>query len=218
MARLNPHYRKLKAGYLFPEISRRVGAFQSANPSASIIRLGIGDVVLPLPDAVLAAMHRAVDEMGTEQGFRGYGPEQGYDFLREAIAANDFRARGCDVDASEIFVSDGSKCDSGNFQEMFAADARIAVPDPVYPVYVDTNVMAGRTGDADDSGRFAGLVYLPGNEANGFCPEPPDERVDVAYLCFPNNPTGSAARRDLLERWVTWARRNGAILLYDAAY
>jgi LL-diaminopimelate aminotransferase len=156
--------------------------------------------------------------MGTGEGFRGYGPEQGYDFLREAIAQNDFRARGADVDASEIFVSDGSKCDSGNFQELFASDARIAVPDPVYPVYVDTNVMAGRTGAADDAGRFAGLTYLPGTEANGFCPEPPAEPVDFVYLCFPNNPTGATATRAQLERWVAWAKRGGAILLYDAAY
>jgi LL-diaminopimelate aminotransferase len=218
MARLNPHYRKLKAGYLFPEIGRRVAAFQAANPAAKIIRLGIGDVVLPLPEAVREAMHRAVDDMGTAEGFRGYGPEQGYDFLREAIAANDYRAHGCNVDASEIFVSDGSKCDSGNFQELFAADARVAVPDPVYPVYVDTNVMAGRTGEADDAGRFGGLVYLPATEANGFCPEPPAERVDFAYLCFPNNPTGSTARREQLQRWVEWAAYHRAILLYDAAY
>jgi LL-diaminopimelate aminotransferase len=218
MARVNPHYAKLKAGYLFPEIGRRVAAFQAAHPDARIIRLGIGDVVLPLPAAVTEAMHRAVDEMGSDAGFRGYGPEQGYDFLREAIAQHDYRARGCDVDASEIFVSDGSKCDSGNIQELFAADARIAVPDPVYPVYVDTNVMAGRTGAADDTGRFAGLVYLPGTEANGFRPEPPAEAADFAYLCFPNNPTGAAADRALLERWVAWARGCGAILLYDAAY
>lgn len=218
MARVNPHYGKLKAGYLFPEIGRRVAAFQAAHPDAHIIRLGIGDVVLPLPPSVVTAMHRAVDEMGTDEGFRGYGPEQGYDFLREAIAENDFRARGCDIDASEIFVSDGSKCDSGNIQELFAADARIAVPDPVYPVYVDTNVMAGRTGDADAAGRYAGLTYLPGNEKNGFRPEPPGQPVDFAYLCFPNNPTGSAADRALLARWVRWAKENSAVLLYDAAY
>jgi LL-diaminopimelate aminotransferase len=218
MARINPHYGKLKAGYLFPEIGRRVAAFQGANPKAEIIRLGIGDVVLPLPATVVRAMHRAVDEMGTDDGFRGYGPEQGYDFLRETIAEHDFRARGCDVDASEIFVSDGSKCDSGNIQELFGPAARIAVPDPVYPVYVDTNVMAGRTGEADGAGRYAGLDYLPGNEENGFRPEPPDFKVDFAYLCFPNNPTGSAADRALLGRWVRWAKDSGAILLYDAAY
>jgi len=218
MARLNPHYGKLVAGYLFPEIGRRVAAYQADNPGATLIRLGIGDVVLPLPDAVRGAMHAAVDEMGTEDGFRGYGPEQGYDFLREAIAEHDFGSRGVDVAASEIFVSDGSKCDSGNIQEIFAADARLAVPDPVYPVYVDTNVMAGRTGQADDAGRYEGIVYLPGTEANGFCPEPPDEPVDLVYLCFPNNPTGSVADRETLGRWVSWARDAGAIILFDAAY
>jgi LL-diaminopimelate aminotransferase len=218
MARVNEHYGKLAAGYLFPEIGRRVAAFQKEHGGANLIRLGIGDVVLPLPDAVRDAMHAAVDEMGTDEGFRGYGPEQGYEFLREAIAENDFRACGVDVDASEIFVSDGSKCDSGNIQELFAADAHIAVPDPVYPVYVDTNVMAGRTGAADQTGRYEGLTYLPGTEANGFCPAPPEQPVDFVYLCFPNNPTGSVAGRDALEAWVEWARRNRAILLFDAAY
>jgi LL-diaminopimelate aminotransferase len=218
MARVNEHYGKLKAGYLFPEIGRRVAAFQKENPEAKLIRLGIGDVVLPLPEAVREAMHAAVDEMGTDQGFRGYGPEQGYEFLREAIAENDFRARGVEVDRSEVFVSDGSKCDSGNIQELFAADARVAVPDPVYPVYVDTNVMAGRTGGADEKGRYAGLVYLPCGEDGGFRPSPPAEPVDFVYLCFPNNPTGTAADRDLLTAWVDWARKTRAILLYDAAY
>ncbi len=218
MARLNPHYRKLTAGYLFPEISRRVAEFQKKEPSAEIIRLGIGDVVLPLPQAVCDAMRRAVDEMATEAGFRGYGPEQGYEFLREAIAQHDFRSRGIAVDAAEIFVSDGSKCDSGNIQELFAAEARVAVPDPVYPVYVDTNVMAGRTGPADRSGRYEGLVYLEATHANGFCPEPPAHPVDFVYLCFPNNPTGSTPTRPYLENWVAWAREHEAILLYDAAY
>jgi LL-diaminopimelate aminotransferase len=218
MARINDNYLKLAAGYLFPEIGRRVRAFQEANPSAPIIRLGIGDVVLPLADSICAAMHAAVDEMKTASGFRGYGPEQGYDFLREAIAENDFRARGARIDADEVFVSDGSKCDSGNIQEIFSTDARIAIPDPVYPVYVDTNVMAGRTGAADASGRYAGLVYLPCTAAGGFLPEPPSEKVDLAYLCFPNNPTGAVARRADLERWVAWARANDAVLLYDAAY
>jgi LL-diaminopimelate aminotransferase len=156
--------------------------------------------------------------MGTEAGFRGYGPEQGYEFLREAIVAHDFAPRGVDIKADEIFVSDGSKCDSGNVQEIFAVDARLAIPDPVYPVYVDTNVMAGRTGPADARGRFSGIVYLDGNEANGFCPEPPSVDVDLVYLCFPNNPTGSVASREQLTRWVEWARSSGAILLYDAAY
>jgi LL-diaminopimelate aminotransferase len=218
MARINDNYLKLAAGYLFPEIGRRVRAFQEANPSAPIIRLGIGDVVLPLADSVCTAMHEAVDEMKTASGFRGYGPEQGYDFLREAIATHDFRARGAEVDADEVFVSDGSKCDSGNIQEIFSSDARVAIPDPVYPVYVDTNVMAGRTGAADASGRYAGLVYLPCTADGGFLPDPPAEKVDLAYLCFPNNPTGAVARRADLERWVAWARENDAVLLYDAAY
>ncbi len=218
MARINDNYLKLAAGYLFPEIGRRVRAFQDANPSAPIIRLGIGDVVLPLADSICAAMHAAVDEMKTASGFRGYGPEQGYDFLREAIAEHDFRARGARIDADEVFVSDGSKCDSGNIQEIFSTDARIAIPDPVYPVYVDTNVMAGRTGAADASGRYAGLVYLPCTADGGFLPEPPKEKVDLAYLCFPNNPTGAVAKRADLERWVSWARTNDAVLLYDAAY
>jgi LL-diaminopimelate aminotransferase len=218
MAKLNPHYGKLATGYLFPEIGRRVAAFQQANPQAKLIRLGIGDVVLPLPESVQTAIHAAVDEMGREDAFRGYGPEQGYEFLREAIAENDFRARGVEVAASEIFVSDGSKCDSGNIQEIFAADASIAVPDPVYPVYVDTNVMAGRTGAADAVGRYAGLTYLEGTAENGFRPEPPSFPVDVVYLCFPNNPTGSVPDRAYLENWVRWAKSAGAILLYDAAY
>jgi len=218
MARINDNYLKLAAGYLFPEIGRRVRVFQEANPAASIIRLGIGDVVLPLPDSICDAMHAAVDEMKTQSGFRGYGPEQGYDFLRAAIAEHDFRSRGAAVDADEIFVSDGSKCDSGNIQEIFSVDARVAIPDPVYPVYVDTNVMAGRTGNADQSGRYAGLVYMPCTAAGGFLPEPPSEKVDLVWLCFPNNPTGAVASRADLERWVRWARDSDAVLLYDAAY
>ncbi len=218
MARINDNYLKLAAGYLFPEIGRRVRVFQEANPGAPIIRLGIGDVVLPLPPSICDAMHAAVDEMKTREGFHGYGPEQGYDFLREAIATNDYKSRGAAIEADEIFVSDGSKCDSGNIQEIFSTDARIAIPDPVYPVYVDTNVMAGRTGAADASGRYAGLVYLPCTSDGGFLPHPPTEKVDLAYLCFPNNPTGAVARRADLERWVEWARETDAVILYDAAY
>ena len=218
MARINDNYLKLAAGYLFPEIGRRTRAFQQANPDAAVIRMGIGDVVLPLPQAVCKAMKRAVDEMGTDEGFRGYPPEQGYDFLVEAIARHDFGERGVEIAEDEIFVSDGSKCDSGNIQEIFSADARIAVPDPVYPVYVDTNVMAGRTGAADESGRYAGITYLPCTSDKGFLPEPPPEPVDLVYLCFPNNPTGAVADRDALGRWVAWARTNDAILLFDAAY
>jgi LL-diaminopimelate aminotransferase len=218
MARINDHYLKLAAGYLFPEIGRRVAAFQAQVPAARIIRLGIGDVVLPIPPSIREAMHRAVDELGTDAGFKGYGPEQGYAFLREAIAEHEFRARGVAVSPDEIFVSDGSKCDSANIQEIFAADARIAVPDPVYPVYVDTNVMAGRTGPADASGRYAGLVYLPCSPHNGFVPEPPEAPVDLVYLCSPNNPTGAVADRAALAAWVAYARRTEAVLLFDAAY
>jgi len=215
MARINEHYRKLSAGYLFPEIARRVRAFAEANPSAALIRLGIGDVTLPLAPAVVDAMRRAVDEMGSPDGFRGYGPEQGYDFLVDAIREHDY---GGAIARDEIFVSDGSKQDSGNIQEIFGAGCRIAVTDPVYPVYVDTNVMAGRTGPADAEGRYAGILYLPATEANGFVPEPPAEPVDVAYLCTPNNPTGAVATRAQLERWVAWARAADAVVVFDAAY
>ena len=218
MAHINENYRKLQAGYLFPEIGRRVRAFQAANPDAKVIRLGIGDVTEPLVPAVTDAMHKAVTEMGTRAGFRGYGPENGYDFLLEAIRTQDYAARGLEVAADEIFVSDGSKQDSGNIQEIFGADCRIAVTDPVYPVYVDSNVMAGRSGAADASGRFAGITYLPCTEANGFAAEPPSERADVVYLCSPNNPTGAVMSRALLERWVRWAQANDAVLIFDAAY
>jgi LL-diaminopimelate aminotransferase len=218
MARVNEHYLKLKAGYLFPEIGRRVKAYAEAHPSAKIIRLGIGDVTEPLPQAIVEAMHKAVDEMAKRDTFRGYGPEQGYDFLREAIAQNDFRSRGCDVSADEVFVSDGSKCDTGNVLDIFGLDNKIAVQDPVYPVYVDTNVMIGRTGAADTVGRYAGLVYLPCTAENGFTPELPKEKVDIIYLCSPNNPTGSALNKEALAKWVDFAKKNDAILLFDAAY
>jgi LL-diaminopimelate aminotransferase len=218
MARMNDHYLKLAAGYLFPEIGRRVGAFQQANPKADVIRLGIGDVVLPLPGAVRQAMHDAIDEMAVASGFKGYGPERGYDFLRKAIAQHDFGDRGVAIDPDEIFVSDGSKCDCGNIQEIFAEDATIAIPDPVYPVYVDTNVMAGRTGPSGPDGRYAGIQYLPCTEASGFLPALPTRPVDLVYLCSPNNPTGAVATKAELAKWVDWARANGAILLFDAAY
>jgi LL-diaminopimelate aminotransferase len=218
MARINEHYRKLSAGYLFPEIGRRVRAFAEANPGAALIRLGIGDVTLPLAPAVVDAMRRAVDEMGTRDGFHGYGPEQGYDFLVDALREHDYAQRGIAIARDEIFVSDGSKQDSGNIQEIFGAGCRIAVTDPVYPVYVDTNVMAGRTGPADAEGRYAGILYLPATEANGFVPDPPAEPVDVAYLCTPNNPTGAVATRAQLERWVAWARATDAVVVFDAAY
>jgi LL-diaminopimelate aminotransferase len=218
MALLNPDYAKLKAGYLFPEIGRRVSKFASENPQAKIIRLGIGDVTEPLPPAVVAAMHTAVDELAVRSSFRGYGPEQGYDFLRQAIVDNDFKARGCDIAIDEVFVSDGSKCDTGNILEIFGAGNTVAIIDPVYPVYVDTNVMAGRTGAADESGRYEGLVYIPVTAENNFVPELPDRPVDLIYLCYPNNPTGMVATREELTKWVNYARANDAIILFDAAY
>src|SRR5262245_39336545 len=220
MALLNDHYLKLKAGYLFPEIGRRVKAFCEANPAAAarLIRCGIGDVTEPLPAAVVAALHQAVDDMGTRETFKGYGPEQGYEWLRAAIAKNDFRDRGLEVADDEIFVSDGSKCDCGNILDILGGKNRIAISDPVYPVYVDTNVMAGHTGEANESGAYAKIVYLPCRSGNGFVPDPPKRQVDVIYLCSPNNPTGAAATRAQLEAWVKYALEHKAILLFDAAY
>jgi LL-diaminopimelate aminotransferase len=219
MARINDHYRKLRAGYLFPEIGRRVRVFQEANPGAKLIRLGIGDVTLPLAPAVVEAMRRAVEEMGTAAGFRGYPAVQGEDFLVEAIRRFDYAARGVEIAADEIFVSDGSKQDSGNIQEIFGLDARIAVTDPVYPVYVDTNVMAGRTRAPGEDGRFPGILYLAGTRENGFVPPPPARgAADVAYLCSPNNPTGAVMDRAALAAWVEWARASDAVLIFDAAY
>jgi len=220
MVRLNEHYLKLRAGYLFPEIARRVNAFCETHPglTSRVIRCGIGDVTEPLPAACIDALHRAVDEMGARETFRGYGPEQGYDFLRAAIAHNDYRSRGIEVADDEVFVSDGSKCDCGNILDIFGHDNRIALMDPVYPVYVDTNVMAGHTGPADETGAYAGLRYLPCTVDNGFVPEIPSEPVDLVYLCYPNNPTGAVASRGQLAAWVAYARAHGAILLYDAAY
>ncbi len=218
MAAINDNYNKLTAGYLFPEIGRRVSTFVAANPDAAVIRLGIGDVTEPLPPAIVQALHSAVDDMADRDTFRGYGPEQGYDFLREAIAENEFRARGADVSADEIFVSDGSKCDSGNILDIFGAGNTIAVTDPVYPVYVDTNVMAGNTGPADESGRYGGLIYIPVTAENDFTPAILDRPVDLIYLCYPNNPTGTVATRSTLEQWVKYARENGSVILFDAAY
>ncbi len=220
MARLNSNYLKLKAGYLFPEINRRVKAFTDASPDAAarLIRCGIGDVTEPLPEAVREAMHAAVDEMGGRETFKGYGPEQGYEFLREAIAANDYRERGIEVANDEIFVSDGSKCDCGNILDIFGHDNRIAVMDPVYPVYVDTNVMAGHTAEGDACGLYGGLVYLPCTAGNGFVPAVPSEKVDLIYLCYPNNPTGATATREQLAAWVDYARAHEAVILFDAAY
>lgn len=217
MIKINEHYRKLRASYLFSDIAKRVADFTAHNSEARIIRLGIGDVTRALTPTVIAAFRNAVEEMGKDATFRGYGPEQGYDFLRSVIAENDFQARGANIAADEIFVSDGTKSDSANIQELFAADVRIAVPDPVYPVYVDTNVMAGRTGAFVD-GRYQGLFYLDSTDANGFVPEPPDEPMDLIYLCFPNNPTGATATKEQLRRWVEYARKNRALILFDAAY
>jgi len=218
MATINDNYLKLKAGYLFPEIARRVNAFAEANPDAKIIRLGIGDVTEPLPEACRTAMMKAVEEMGDRTTFKGYGPEQGYAWLREKIAAHDFQARGCEVEPSEIFISDGSKCDTGNILDIFGNDNTIAVTDPVYPVYVDTNVMAGHTGLANDKGEFEGFVYLPITAQNNFTAEIPSEKVDLIYLCFPNNPTGATATKEHLKAWVDYAKANGSIIFFDAAY
>ena len=219
MIRINENYQSLQASYLFSDIAKRVSAFQKANPGKKLIKLGIGDVTRALPDACIKAMHAATDEMASDSTFRGYGPEQGYDFLREAIAKHDFQARGADVQPDEVFVSDGAKCDTGNFQEIFSLDCKVAVTDPVYPVYVDTNVMAGRAGKWNkETGRYDGLVYLDGNRDNGFIPALPTQPVDLIYLCFPNNPTGVTATKDQLKQWVAYAKANKALILFDAAY
>ena len=220
MAKLNNNYLKLKAGYLFPEIGRRVKSFSDNNPekAENLIKCGIGDVTEPLPLAARNAMKSAVDELGNHDTFRGYGPEQGYDFLRTAIANGDYRDNGILVKDDEIFVSDGSKCDTGNILDIFGNGNKIAITDPVYPVYVDTNVMAGNTGEANESGAYEGIHYMPCNAENGFVPEIPQDRVDLIYLCYPNNPTGATATREQLEKWVSYAREHGAVILYDAAY
>jgi len=217
MIQINENYLKLQSSYLFSDIAKRVSTFAASNPDRQIIRLGIGDVTRALPGACITALHEAVDELAFDSTFRGYGPEQGYAFLREAITREDFQAVGADIHPDEIFVSDGAKCDTGNILEILSPDLIIAVPDPVYPVYVDTNVMAGRTGEWNN-GRYEGLVYLEATEANGYVPAIPDERVDLIYLCFPNNPTGATATRQQLSEWVTYARENKALILYDAAY
>ncbi|GIW77342.1 MAG: LL-diaminopimelate aminotransferase [Phycisphaerae bacterium] len=218
MVYINDNYLKLKAGYLFPEIARRVKAFTEQNPQANIIRMGIGDVTEPLPQVCIQAMHQAVDEMAHRQTFKGYGPEQGYDFLRQAIAQNDFQSRGAPITPDEIFVSDGSKCDCANILDILGNQNVIAVTDPVYPVYVDTNVMAGHTGQADASGEYAGLVYMRATSENNFVPAIPEQKVDVIYLCSPNNPTGAVFSRQQLTAWVDYARNNKALILFDAAY
>lgn len=218
MATINDNYLKLKAGYLFPEIARRVNTFAQGNPDAKIIKLGIGDVTEPLPQACRTAMIRATEEMGDRETFKGYGPEQGYPWLREKIAHHDFQARGCEIDADEIFISDGSKCDTGNILEIFGNNNTIAVTDPVYPVYVDTNVMAGNTGDVKKNGEYEGLVYLPITAENNFTAQIPGEKVDLIYLCFPNNPTGATASKQDLQAWVDYAQANNSIIFFDAAY
>jgi LL-diaminopimelate aminotransferase len=217
MIRINENYTKLKASYLFRDIAKRVSAYVAAHPTKPVIRLGIGDVTEPLPPVCVEALHAATDEMGRRATFKGYGPEQGYAFLREAVAAHDYTARGCPIEADEIFISDGSKCDCGNIQEIFAPDIRLAIPDPVYPVYVDTNVMAGRTGASVD-GRYPGITYLDCTPANGYVPEIPSVATDLIYLCFPNNPTGAVATRAQLAAWVAYARQNQAVILFDSAY
>lgn len=218
MAQVNENFLKLKAGYLFPEIGRRVREYSEKNPNHAVIKLGIGDVTQPLPASVREAAKKAFDELGQTDSFRGYGPEQGYEFLRQKIAEIDFQSRGAHIEADEIFISDGSKCDTGNIQEIFSHDCKIAIPDPVYPVYVDTNVMAGRTGEADDQGRYGKLVYLESNLENDFLPDLPSEKVDLIYLCFPNNPTGVTATKEELKKWVDYAKENKSIILFDAAY
>ena len=219
MFQINENYGKLPGSYLFSTIAKKVSAFTEANPDAEIIRLGIGDVTQPLAPAIIAAMHKDVDEMGSASTFRGYAPDLGYDFLRRAIAEHDYRARGCEIAEDEIFVSDGAKSDSANIQEIFAADSRIAVCDPVYPVYVDSNVMAGRTGTYDaETERWSDVIYMPCTAENGFVPEFPKETPDLIYLCLPNNPTGTTLTKDQLQEWVDYANRIGAVILYDGAY
>jgi len=217
MIRINENYAKLKASYLFADIARRVSAYASAHPDKAVIRLGIGDVTEPLPPACVEALHAAADEMSRRATFRGYGPEQGYGFLRELISVHDYADRGCRIEPDEIFISDGAKCDTGNIQEIFAKDIRLAIPDPVYPVYVDTNVMAGRSGPAADA-RYEGILYLESTASNGYVPAVPDAPADLVYLCFPNNPTGAVATRGQLAAWVAYARRNKAVILFDSAY
>ncbi len=218
MATINDNYLKLPGSYLFAEIARRVAAFKEAHPEADIIRLGIGDVTQPLPAACIEAMHKAVDEMAHAETFHGYGPEQGYSFLTEAIIENNYTKRGIQIDSDEIFVSDGSKSDCGNIQEIFGTDNKVAITDPVYPVYLDTNVMAGRTGTLKKDGHFEGVTYLPCDASNNFAPALPKEHVDMIYLCCPNNPTGTTLSREELKKWVDYAKANDSVILFDAAY
>ena len=218
MALVNDHFLKLPNNYLFADIAKKVNAFKVMHPKADVISLGIGDVTQPLCPAVIEAMHKAVDEMSTAEGFRGYGPEQGYDFLREAILKNDFLPRGIHLDIDEIFINDGAKSDTGNIQELIRWDNSIAVTDPIYPVYIDSNVMIGRAGWKGDDGSWSNVMYLPCNAENGFVPQLPDRRVDVIYLCFPNNPTGTVISKDELRKWVNYALKNDTLIFFDAAY
>lgn len=218
MAFINENYLKLQAGYLFPEIGRRVSEFIAANPDKKVIKMGIGDVTQPLVPSVVKAFHEGVDEMANGKTFKGYGPEQGYAFLRDAIAKNSYQARGMDISADEIFVSDGSKCDTGNIQEIFGTQNKIGICDPVYPVYADTTVMAGKTGVCKANGYYNGIIYMPCTEENGFIPELPTEIPDLIFLCYPNNPTGTVASKEELKKWVDFALENKSIILYDAAY
>ncbi len=219
MFKVNDNYLKLPGSYLFSTIGKKVTAFTAANPDKKIIRLGIGDVTQPLAESIITSLHASVDEMGQAATFKGYAPDLGYEFLRNAICENDYTKKGCDISADEIFVSDGAKCDSGNIQEIFSVDNKIAVCDPVYPVYVDTNVMAGRTGVYDTvTETWSNVIYMPCTEANNFAPEIPKETPDIIYLCFPNNPTGSTITKDELQKWVDYANKVGAVIIYDAAY
>ncbi len=219
MFKINENYLKLPGSYLFSTIGKKVNAYAAAHPDKKVIRLGIGDVTQPLAPAIIEALHKAVDEMAVAETFRGYAPDLGYEFLRNAIAENDYRARGCNISADEIFISDGAKCDSGNIQEIFGQGNKIAVCDPVYPVYVDTNVMAGRTGVYDSAKEtWSDVIYMPCTAENNFAPEIPKERPDIIYLCFPNNPTGSAITKPQLQEWVDYANKVGAVIIYDAAY
>lgn len=219
MFKVNEDYLKLRGSYLFSNIGKKVNTFAAEHPEASIIKMGIGDVTQPLVPAIINSLHDAVDEMGHIETFHGYAPDLGYEFLRKAIADNDYKARGCQIEADEIFISDGAKCDSGNIQEIFSKDNKIAVCDPVYPVYVDTNVMAGRTGSFDEkSETWSDVIYMPCTEATNFAPELPKETPDLIYLCFPNNPTGSTVTKEQLQEWVDYANKVGAVIIYDAAY
>ena len=219
MVKLNDNYQKLQGSYLFSKIAQKVNAFAASNPDRKIIRLGIGDVTRPLTPSVIGALHSAVDEMADEKTFRGYAPDLGYDFLRHAVCENDYASRGCVISEDEIFISDGAKPDSGNIQEIFADDNIVGVCDPVYPVYVDSNVMAGRCGDYNEkTGRYDRIVYMPCTADNGFVPELPQKRCDIIYLCFPNNPTGAVIRKEELQKWVDHANENGSVIIFDAAY